>query len=389
MYSRLRESLKSGSKGLRQSRKAGRNQKGGALFKKPTSEFLQADKFDLWTTKLREQGVPDASIGMITALFAYCSDLSGSTVEAISNAWLEANKYQDVIYRVALDLVRPPAATETVLVDQVMHPHDDFNTKCSLLIKDLTFILFFDEMNAAGDDRSKLEHMLSPATDEELSALLLFPKRIENLLVQSLASIIVMLKEGTHFTDLIANLGADKEGGDETVLETKLPRNYLRDKWFLFCNSYSTSLTNLVKSDQPCIRENFLTAHKPITPKVLRKALGFFIDGLEADLTQPITVNVPAGDNGTVYQACYLAGVYGKWFQKKTGTFEALLGSMTPIAISPDNLNDTPQLVATDVSTIPLHDKMPMQLIAFLKHLEGAVELASPSPQGKPENYSA
>jgi len=376
MYSRLRKSLKSGSKGLRQSRKAGRNQKGGALFVKTTSEFLKGDRIKEWAPRLKTEGIPDASVTQILALFKYCSDLSGSTVEAISNAWLEANKYQDVIYRVALDLVRPEAVTETALVGQVMTPHDDFNTKCSLLIKELTFILFFDTMESKEDGRSKLEIMFDTPQDGELSALLLFPKRIENLLVQSLASIIVMLKEGTHF-DLIANLGADKETDDEAVSEEKLRRNYLRDKWFLFCNSYSTSLTNLVKSDQPCIRENFITAQKPIGTKVLRKAIGFFIDGLEADLTK-VTAPVIVGENGTTYQACYLAGVYGKWFHAKTGTFEALLGSMTPIALAADNLNDTPQLAATDVSTIPLHDKMPMQLIAFLKHLEGAVELVSP-----------
>jgi hypothetical protein len=384
MYSRLRESLKARKKGLRQSRK---NQKGGDLFVKTTSEFLQGDRIKEWAPRLKTEGIPDASVTKILALFKYCSDLSGSTTEAITDAWLEANKYQDVIYRVALDLVRPEAVTETALVGQVMTPHDEFNTKCSLLIKDLTFILFFDTMTSTGVDMSKLELMIAVPQDGELSALLLFPKRIENLLVQSLASIIVMLKEGTNFSDLIANLGADKEGSDETVLETKLPRNYLRDKWFLFCNSYSTSLTNLVKSDQPCIRENFLTAHKPIKPKVLRKALGFFIDGLEADLAQPITVVVPDpdGNNGIMYKACYLAGVYGKWFQAKTGTFETLLGTMTPIALGADNQKDSPQLQTPFVDyTGPLHDKMPMQLIAFLKHLEGAVELASPASPASP-----
>jgi hypothetical protein len=368
-------SLKAGQKGLRQSRK---NQKGGAMFEKTTSEYLKGDKIDDWGPKLLNEGVPQPSVTKILALFKYCSDLSGSTVEVISNAWLEANKYQDVIYRVALDLIRDPASTETEteLVGQVMGTHDDFNTKCSLLIKDLTFILFFDKMNATGVGRSKLELMLSPVTDKELSALLLFPKRIENLLVQSLASIIVMLTEDTNYSDLSANLGTDKETSDEAVSEEKLRRNYLRDKWFLFCYSYSTSLTNLVNSDQPYLRENFLTAHKPITPKVLRKAIGFFIDGLEADLTQ-INAPVIVGDNGTTYQACYLAGVYGKWLLKGDDTFEALLHkTMTNITLGADNTGDTPQLAATDVSTIPLHDKMPMQLIAFLKHLEGAVELA-------------
>ena len=380
MFKRLRESLKARSKGPRQSRK---NQRGGALFVQTTSEFLRGNKIQEWAPKLKAESVPDASVTKILALFTYCSDLSGSTAETISNAWLEANKYQDVIYRVALDLVRPEAANETALVGQVMNPHDDFNTKCSLLIKELTFILFFDTMNSAGDARSKLELMIATPPDKELSDLLLFPKRIENLLVQSLASIIVMLKEGTNFADLIANLGNDKEVINETVSEDKLPRNYLRDKWFLFCNSYSTSLTNLVKFDQPFIRENFITAYKPIGPKVLRKAIGFFIDGLEAELNT-ITVNVPAGDNGTTYQACYLAGVYGKWFQTKNGTFEALLGNMTPIPVGLDNLNDSPQLDANSAYTGPLKDKMPMQLIAFLKHLEGAVELASPSPPPPP-----
>ena len=81
-----------------------------------------------------------------------------------------------------------------------------------------------------------------------------------------------------------------------------------------------------------------------------------------------------------MYKACYLAGVYGKWFQTKTGTFEALLGSMTSIASdSTRNKEDSPQLQTPfqDYTGL-LHDKMPMQLIAFLKHLEGAVELVSP-----------
>ena len=351
------------------------------MFQKTTSKFLQGEHINQWSLKLKEEGVLEKSVDLILALFTYCSDISASiiTAENLSNSWLEANKYQDVIYRVALELVRPSTKTETDLVDQVMSDHVDFNTNCSLLIKELTFILFFDEMKSTGDDRSKLEFMFTESTiDKELSDLLLFPKRIENLLVQSLASIIVMLTEDTNFADLIANLGTVKEVDNDTVSEVKLPRNYLRDKWFLFCYSYSTSLTNLVKSDQPFIRENFITAYKPIGPKVLRKAIGFFIDGLKAE-PNTITPPVIAGDNGTTYQACYLAGVYGKWFQTKTGEFEALLGTMTPIGSdSTANLNDSPQLDATSSAyNGPLKEKMPMQLIAFLKHLEGAVELAT------------
>jgi hypothetical protein len=44
-----------------------------------------------------------------------------------------------------------------------------------------------------------------------------------------------------------------------------------------------------------------------------------------------------------------------------------------------DNKEDTPQFSNLAVYDGPLREKMPMQLIAFLKHLEGAVELASPA----------
>ena len=377
--------------GLRRTRKRTHNQVGGAPFYQPKSDYFKGEYVDIsgaWATKLGKAGVPDSSVTKILELFTYKAspdpsgadpsgadpsgaDPSGANLSGAdpSGAWLDANKYRNPIMKVGLEIIMEKLnITNEMNEEDILKKIKDFQTtgtggfvaNLKELFTDLEKILTLNHRSIKFDtpinaEDSKLELMFKdgPIITQELSLLLLYPMRIQNILIQSVAEVVIMLKEGDEMEKIKTNVTDD-------ILKT-----ILVNKWA----NYSTELCMSQTNDN--IRDNFAEGVKPTTTKEVKDFWESFVDQLNKDVikfSETENLNINFGILACEY-AKYLKDPSGNDFfasEKLTG-----LNQYELLKRHKDELPD-------DYSSIPLSTKLLPASILFLKQLECAVELSTP-----------
>ena len=341
---------------------------GGAPFYQPTSDYFKGEYVTpdgTWAAKLVNAGVPAPSVTKILELFTYkAADLSG--------AWLDANKYRNPIMKVGLEILMNELGitnemTEEGILKKIMEFHTkgttEFVNNLKELFTDLEKILTlnhrsinFDNLRNSAED-SKLELMFKKGDmiTQELSLLLLYPMRIQNLLIQSVADIIIMLKEGDEMEKIKTNV-------KDNILKT-----ILVNKWA----NYSTELCMSQTNDN--IRDNFAEGLKPTTIEEVKEFWESFVDQLnqvDISLNKTENLNINLG---------ILACEYAKHLKNSPGTDFFTRDKLTGLGdyvLSEEHKKELPDVY----DNIPLSKKLLPASILFLKQLECAVEQMSAMP---------
>lgn len=348
---------------------------GGAPFYQPKSDYFNNKNFvdisGMWVTKLGEAGVPAVSVTKILELFTYknADEITGPP-DTLSGAWLDANKYRNLIMKVGLEiLMNKLGITNEMKEEEILTKIKDFHTKGTTefvnnlkeLFTDLEKILTlnhrsinFDNLRNSAED-SKLELMFKKGDmiTQELSLLLLYPMRIQNLLIQSVADIIIMLKEGDEMEKIKTNV-------TDNILKT-----ILVNKWA----NYSTELCMSQTNDN--IRDNFAEGLKPTTIEEVKEFWESFVDQLnqvDISLNKTENLNINLG---------ILACEYAKHLKYSNGSdffaSEKLKG-LNDYELLKRHKDELPDIY----DNIPLSKQLLPASILFLKQLECAVELSTP-----------
>ena len=363
MSSRVTRSNRAPS--LRRTRKRTHNQVGGAPFYQPTSDYFKGEYVTpdgTWAAKLVNAGVPAPSVEKILELFTYkaTADLSG--------AWLDANKYRNPIMKVGLEiLMNELGITNEMTEEDILKKIIEFQTAGTAdfvknlkeLFTDLEKILtlnhrsinFDNPRNSAEDSKLELMFKNDNMITQELSLLLLYPMRIQNLLIQSVAEIILMLQEGDEMEKIKANV-------TDNILKT-----ILVNKWA----NYSTELCMSQTNDD--IRDNFAEGLKPTTIEGVKEFWGSFVDQLNKDPIQFTgDINKDLG---------ILACEYAKHLKDPSGN--DFFASEKLTGLHEYTLKDSDKEELPDIyGNIPLSKQLLPASILFLKQLECAVELSKP-----------
>lgn len=362
MSSRVTRSNRAPS--LRRTRKRTHNQVGGAPFYQPTSDYFKGEYVTpdgTWAAKLVNAGVPAPSVEKILELFTYkaTADLSG--------AWLDANKYRNPIMKVGLEiLMNELGITNEMTEEDILKKIIEFQTAGTAdfvenlkeLFTDLEKILtlnhrsinFDNPRNSAEDSKLELMFKNDNMITQELSLLLLYPMRIQNLLIQSVAEIILMLQEGDEMEKIKANV-------TDNILKT-----ILVNKWA----NYSTELCMSQTNDD--IRDNFAEGLKPTTIEGVKEFWGSFVDQLNKDPIQFTgDINKDLG---------ILACEYAKHLKDPSGN--DFFASEKLTGLHEYTLKDSDKEELPDIyGNIPLSKQLLPASILFLKQLECAVELST------------
>ena len=363
MSSRVTRSNRAPS--LRHTRKRTHNQVGGAPFYKPKSDYFHNNSFvdisGMWVTKLGEAGVPAVSVTKILELFTYnaTADLSG--------AWLDANKYRNPIMKVGLEIIMNELGITKMTEEEILTKIKDFQTtgtdkfvnNLKELFTDLEKILTLGhtlidfEKDRTSDQDSKLEMMFkkSDIITQELFLLLLYPMRIQNLLIQSVADIILMLQDKGEMEKIKTNV-------TDNILKT-----ILVNKWA----NYSTELCMSQTNDN--IRDNFAEGVKPTTIEGVKDFWESFVDQLNKEPIQfTEVINKDLG---------ILACEYAKHLKDPSGN--DFFASKKLTVLKEYTLEDSHKDELPDIyDNIPLSKQLLPASILFLKQLECAVELSTP-----------
>jgi hypothetical protein len=341
---------------------------GGAPFYQPKSKYF-VDNSGTWVTKLGKAGVPAVSVTKILELFTYKAspDLSGAD---LSGAWLDANKYRNPIMKVGLEiLMNELGITNEMTEEDILKKIKNFQTtgtgvfveNLKELFTDLEKILtlnhrsinFDNPRNSAEDSKLELMFKNDNMITQELSLLLLYPMRIQNLLIQSVAEIILMLQEGDEMEKIKANV-------TDNILKT-----ILVNKWA----NYSTELCMSQTNDD--IRDNFAEGLKPTTIEGVKEFWGSFVDQLNKDPIQFTgDINKDLG---------ILACEYAKHLKDPSGN--DFFASEKLTGLHEYTLKDSDKEELPDIyGNIPLSKQLLPASILFLKQLECAVEQMSATP---------
>ena len=358
---------------------------GGAPFYQPTSDYFKGEYVTpdgTWAAKLVNAGVPAPSVEKILELFTYkaTADLSGANLSGadpsgadpsganLSGAWLDANKYRNPIMKVGLEIIMEKLQiTNDTSEEEILTKIKDFKAKdtdefvknLKELFTDLEKILtlnhrsinFDNPRNSAEDSKLELMFKNDNMITQELSLLLLYPMRIQNLLIQSVAEIILMLQEGDEMEKIKANV-------TDNILKT-----ILVNKWA----NYSTELCMSQTNDD--IRDNFAEGLKPTTIEGVKEFWGSFVDQLNKDPIQFTgDINKDLG---------ILACEYAKHLKDPSGNdffASEKLTRLNDYELLKRHKDELPDIYVS----IPLSTKLLPASILFLKQLECAVELSTP-----------
>ena len=369
MFKRVRESLKSGQRRLRQSRRTGQNQSGGAEWHTSKSKyFTEASYRTKWQTYLTVMLSGEAETDI-----SACLD-SKRTIDQ----WLNLIKYQDVVMQTGMRIIVEDITGKvgTIDKDEVYQAIvektgslDDAETKKDLdslreAFSNLEHFISLGEGSVfeKGKTRAKAKvvsnkfELMFKERDEvqqELAELLLHPRRIENTLVQSIAQIIVMLTK-ENLDEIKGKLGTDSSKPNKILF------NSLVNKWTFYSINFVQNETNIE------VRDSWVLGEPPKTTDDIRK---FWTDFLTEILK-----------DGYDYVKDDDYGILAAKFTKAK-----LAGTDLLTHIKGDPTSAPQQKYSNSESSIPpeknikdsIFEHLEPFTVFFLKHLEGAVELAT------------
>jgi len=342
--------------------KTTQNQVGGApawVSPTPSTYFTSA----LWTPKLT---MPNA--GNIIKLLTDPDFIKFTTQYSPEyyTAWLDAIKYQDQIYCAGLEIIIEEITGKTGehyadVIEKIKSNSLGDSTPLRTMFTHLEHTLSLGhgtDFKTAGDPTNKFEHMFKERianSDKilktEMAHLLLNPKRIENILVQSIAQIIVMLKDPGNLKEITESIS------------NEILKKALINKWVFF----SVHGTELQTNEE--IRDAFLTGSEPC--EVVRDILPFWTAFVE-EIAKPGGIDVsdfPLADDHSTY------GKLAAGLAKSPN----LLDDITKVT-APDLTIDYSSIPDGIDSSFGIFKKLAPNLVFFLKHLEGAIEATSSSP---------
>jgi hypothetical protein len=360
MFKRLCETLKARPKGLRQSRRAGKNQRGGAEWHTTTSKYFKEASYKTkWQNYLKE-AIPAVSV---TAIIA-CLE-SNKNVDQ----WLTLSKYQDAVMQTGLRIIMEDITGKVGSIDKddvyqeivkKVGNLNDADTKTDLdSLRDVfanleTFISLGHGTKFTGDKKAptnKFEFMFKQrdGVQQELAELLLHPKRIENMLVQSVAQIIVMLTKA-NLDEIKTKLAADPH---------QILFNSLVNKWTFFSINFVQNETNMEVRDSWVLGEE---------PKKTADIKTFWTDFLTESLKDEY--KYAEGDDYGILAA--------KFMKAKLDGKDLLTFIKADAATAPSHTYTVDALPPQPNIKDSIFENLEPFTVFFLKHLEGAVDLASP-----------
>ena len=394
--------------GLRRTR---RRQKGGAAWYKPISKYFSSS--EPWKTKLLAAGLEEDVVDGIMQLFNVqkggATPVANAEVAPVTNgvapvvnaevapvtnaevpnaeapvvnaevspvtngvapnglvkAWLDANKYQDTLMKTGLEIVMEEldmTGDESAIIAKLTAiDSPEFVTSLRSMFQDLEKIISlghegtnFETGDAAGN-HNKFEMMFRNGDDlkKELSKLMLNPARIQNLLVKSVAEVIVMLQEEGVKEEIVQSLSND------------LLRDILINKWSLFSLDYITSQSN----DMP--RDCLVTAGQPTTLEGIKEFWQSFVESLtKTDALEFIEPEAGSEISALNKNLGRLAAEYAK---APAAIYDVLATLPEVPGLLESNRAEVPDELTDD-----LFKRLHAQTVLFLKHLEGSVKAVKP-----------
>lgn len=196
------------SKSVRRTMKLTKNQVGGGDFyhivltkggpNKIRSETLQA--------AIENSNLPPAIKLKIGRWFT--SDWGTETDKAADlETYFTAIERQDEIFDIVVEKLKElyNATTLEVVITGATQRNKDNQQEAILYIKDIEQFLLFKKDYKKSDGVSKLDTIYNPELKETLSELLYFPKRLNNIFIQSLANVLILFKndpDSKNLTDV-------------------------------------------------------------------------------------------------------------------------------------------------------------------------------------------
>lgn len=128
----------------------------------------------------------------------FTSDWGTETDKAADlETYFTAIEWQDEIFDIVVEKLKElyNATTLEAVITGATQRNNDNQQEAILYIKDIEqFLLFKKDYNIKSEGVSKLDTIYDPALNETLSELLYFPKRLNNIFIQSLANVLILFK---------------------------------------------------------------------------------------------------------------------------------------------------------------------------------------------------
>jgi len=170
-----------------------KKQRGGAPWKIPDGDRLgkwEAEINLLTDAKLKSDLLPLVTAGGIRG---------DESKKKRLESYLTAIEHQDELFDMALALIKTDLKSKRIEVstdDKILENAmviDNEKALAKLYIEDVEKMITFKQATETEGNLSKLQSINKP--EEHLSALLLFPERLNNIFIQSLANLFVLLKK--------------------------------------------------------------------------------------------------------------------------------------------------------------------------------------------------
>jgi len=236
-----------------------KKQRGGAPWKIPDGDRLgkwEAEINLLTDAKLKSDLLPLVTAGGIRG---------DESKKKRLESYLTAIEHQDELFDMALALIKTDLKSKRIEVstdDKILENAmviDNEKALAKLYIEDVEKMITFKQATETEGNLSKLQSINKP--EEHLSALLLFPERLNNIFIQSLANLFVLLKKNPGNRGKITTnestirLATDQYISNIYANAYLMTTNTLRDGFFMSqgVNDYKKYL----ERDEPFF-ENFL-----------------------------------------------------------------------------------------------------------------------------------
>jgi len=187
MYSRLRTSLKQRTHGQRRTHR----QRGGAAWYQ-----IPAERASDWDEPLK-------ALGFNFIVGGDRNKESTRNKETYMNEYFMILEKQDELFDAALKIISKKLGLETITSEAIASKASEIDSKREDMLKYVDdveqLINFALDININKQLGSTKLQQIRTGTDETLSTLLLFPKRLNNVFIQSLANILISLKSNDTF----------------------------------------------------------------------------------------------------------------------------------------------------------------------------------------------
>jgi len=222
------------------SRRKTRKQRGGANWKTPDGQ----EHIDNWIAKI--DTLPDPLKTRLLPLVKAGEANTDVLKQARLEAYLSAIEHQDELFDMAIELIKDELKIlnkiEASSVEKIIENSDKIDISNEVImsyITDVEIMIDFKKDPTIDKDLGATKLQLIRDTNEYLSSLLIFPKRLNNIFIQSLANLFVLFKKDeTNRKNITKNASITRIATDQYVSNIyenarKLTSFDLRDGFYL------------------------------------------------------------------------------------------------------------------------------------------------------------